>query len=586
MMFGLPTKKKKRVYLDGEMRRIAELARRSVDMPSAEFTEQVSAMVRVEGSKASLLPVQAKALFEIDQVGGLIAPIPVGGGKTLITLLAPLVANAKKPLLLAPASLIKKTLREIKIYKKDWKVPNIETCSYEKLSRASAAEFLLSGGFDLVILDEAHKVKNKRSSVTRRVLEFKAHSPKTKFITLSGTFTNNSLKDYSHISHMCLGDGSPVPKGQALESWSGVLDAKAESPDEPISVFEHIAGSSEFNEEREKLLRTLHIGSFEQAQKAARELYSLRLLQTIGVVGYIAPSCAASIYLDPVKYELGPRIREALKLLREKNELPGGRDLMSQLEVWTKGQEMALGFYHYWDPEPPFEWRERRKAWARFSRTFLSRSKTIHSPNQLALEIKAGRVECAEYFQWKKIEKDFTPITHSDWLSDEAIKAVLEDCKKDQTLIWCASKTFAKRLAEVSGLPWFGAQGLNKNGLMIEDYDGSDSLIVSTKPNLQGRNLQKYNRNLICGIPPTPGDWEQLIGRTHRMGQEADEIQVRILCGSADQVRLFDSVRTQARYVEDTMTYQKILAADDNYPTPEEVHNEDDPIWDCRITEE
>ena len=582
-MFGLPTKKKKRVYLDGEMRRIAELPRRSVDMPSADFTEQVSAMVRVPGSKVSLLPAQAKALFELDQTGGLVVPIPVGGGKTLITLLAPLVTKAKKPLLLAPASLIKKTARELKIYRKDWRVPNLETCSYEKLSRASASGFLIEGGFDLVMLDEAHKVKNKRASVTKRILEFKTHSPKTKFIVLSGTFTNKSLKDYSHTSAMCLGDGTPVPKGQALESWAGVLDAKAESPEEPINVFEHIADKSEEDEKRVKLL---HSGSFEQAQKAAREIYAKRLLETPGVVGYTAPSCGASIYLEPVKYELGPRIRESIQLLREKNELPGGRDLMSQLEVWTKGQEMSLGFYHYWDPEPPFEWRERRKAWARFSRTFLSRSKTIHSPNQLALEIKAGRVECSDYFQWKKVEKDFIPCTHSDWLSDEAIKAVIEDCKKDQTLIWCASKTFAKRLAEISGLPWFGAQGLNKNGLLIEDYDGSDSLIVSAKPNLQGRNLQKYNRNLICGIPPTPSDWEQLIGRTHRTGQEADEIQVRILCGSADQVRLFDSVRVQARYVEDTMTYQKILAADDNYPTPEEVHNEDDPIWDCRISKE
>lgn len=581
-MFGLPVKKKKRVYLDAEMKRIAGLPRRSSELPGQGLTESVSAMLRAPGSTATLFPIQAKALLELDETGGILAPITVGGGKTLISLLAPVVLGSKKPLLIAPASLLKKTAKEIRHYARDWKIARVEMVSYERLARASCSDFLAKGGYDLLIFDEAHRLKNKRTSVTKRTLEYRSANPDCRFVMLSGTFTNRSLKDYSHLSTLCLGAGSPVPSGQALESWSAVLDAKAEEPEEPITAFSELAEKPN-SENDEQRIRDLHVGTFIESQQAARELYRQRLIETPGVISFTGASCDASIYLEPVEYKLGSAVSEALGNLRAKNELPGGRDLMSQLEVWTKGQEMSLGFFHYWDPMPPFEWREYRKEWARFCRQFLNHSKKITTPNQLALEIKAGRVQCPEYHAWKRVEKDFVPVTHSEWISNEAIQAVEANARKERKLVWSPSKTFAKRLARETGMLWFGAGGLSDQGLMIEDYDGSESVIVSARPNLQGRNLQTFDRNLICGILPTASDWEQLIGRTHRSGQQSDEIEVSILCGSADQVRLFDEVRKKARYVEETMNYQKLISADDNYPLPEDVHDEDNPIWDCRI---
>ena len=43
----------------------------------------------------------------------------------------------------------------------------------------------------------------------------------------------------------------------------------------------------------------------------------------------------------------------------------------------------------------------------------------------------------------------------------------------------------------------------------------------------EGRNLQFANRNLALTASPDAMLWQQLIGRTHRQGQEADNVEIR-----------------------------------------------------------
>ncbi len=50
--------------------------------------------------------------------------------------------------------------------------------------------------------------------------------------------------------------------------------------------------------------------------------------------------------------------------------------------------------------------------------------------------------------------------------------------------------------------------------------------------------------------PPGSGKtWEQLIGRTHRHGQTADEVEIEIMIGHPSIARTFDQARKDATYI-------------------------------------
>ena len=75
----------------------------------AEQIDLLTNHLRTPGGTMRLRPVQAQALYEMHDYGGLFGPIRVSGGKTLITLLAALVLEAQRPMLIVPAALIEKT---------------------------------------------------------------------------------------------------------------------------------------------------------------------------------------------------------------------------------------------------------------------------------------------------------------------------------------------------------------------------------------------------------------------------------------------------------------------------------------------
>lgn len=56
------------------------------------------------GGTMKLRPIQAEALLEGVDCGGLLAGIGVGHGKTLLSILLPLALNAVRPLLIVPTS--------------------------------------------------------------------------------------------------------------------------------------------------------------------------------------------------------------------------------------------------------------------------------------------------------------------------------------------------------------------------------------------------------------------------------------------------------------------------------------------------
>lgn len=159
------------VHHTPELARVVALPRRRGD--GTPYVEPLTALLATpEGLAAGvrLRPSQALALHDIGVYGGAFCPLGVGEGKTLITLLAPYVLDAKRPLLLLPANLIEKTERDWRRLAVHWRIPNnIRLFSYEMLGRVQSAAELDVYQPDLIVADEVHKLKNRRAAVTRRV---------------------------------------------------------------------------------------------------------------------------------------------------------------------------------------------------------------------------------------------------------------------------------------------------------------------------------------------------------------------------------------------------------------------------------
>jgi len=85
---------------------------------------------------------------------------------------------------------------------------------------------------------------------------------------------------------------------------------------------------------------------------------------------------------------------------------------------------------------------------------------------------------------------------------------------------------------------------------------------MSIKAHGTGKNLQRWSRNLLTSFLPNGSALEQLIGRTHRVGQEADEVYVSYFEQHPSVLDDIEKAREVARYIQDTQgNRMKILVA-------------------------
>ena len=256
------------------------------------LVEMLTEFLKIAEGAQTLRPVQAKSLQEAHDFGGLFGPIPVGDGKTLISFLAPVVLEADRPLLVVPARLKRKTTHEFSELEEHWqKSENLKIVSYEKLSREGGTPFLEESRPDLLILDEVHRLKNRRAAVTRRFREWMKEHPETKVIAMSGTITKRSLLDFAHILRWCLPPGlQPLPiNSRELEAWAGAVDV--------IRRFDnHKKMDGVSKRTRPGALRLL-LNDEEKKQKitGVRAGVRRRIQETPGVVASVAQEVAASL---------------------------------------------------------------------------------------------------------------------------------------------------------------------------------------------------------------------------------------------------------------------------------------------------
>lgn len=515
-----------------EFRRIIGLPRRSAQKLGEAVCTPLSELLRKPAGTMVLFPLQAVALLEAHDFGGIVVLLSVGRGKTLVSFLLPTVMEAERPLLIVPGKLRNKTEIEFRELAKHWYEPrNLKICSYEYVS--THAEYLDIIKPDLIIADESHKIKEKTAGCTRRIWKY-WYKNECRFVPMSGTLAKRSFFDWHHLQMMALPDGLAVlPYGwKEAEWWSRALDEKVKNR-AGLGVLKYFGSTLE----------------------KAREGFGKHLQGIPGIIAADSTDVDSSLYIEIQEHRF-PEIDKAIKHLLSGWELPDGTEIMEGSEVWRHSRELANGFYYRWIEQPSFEWLEARRFFHHRVREILKGSRTYETPKQITDLI------CDEPVaqEWRKQKELFEPETEAVWIKD-LCPFWMGFLSGDSTLLWYEHKAVGKLLAS-SDVPVYGSQGCNiKTRKSI--YDEKKSCAVSVKACGEGFNLQKWNRNVILNHIPTGNGWEQTLGRTHRYGQEADEVEVIVLATAQVQKNDFNQALADARYIEATTGQsQKLCFAD------------------------
>lgn len=531
----------------------------------------------------SLKPAQAWALSEIAETGGLVGPIGVGHGKTGLGILAPMVLpGCRTAVLLIPPNLREQLKREYDLWSQHFHVPSIRhggsegtiisgrpvihVVPYSLFSRPESTTLLESILPDVIIADEGHKLRDRKTATAGRVIRYMVKHPDTRFLAWSGTIAKGSVTDFTHLTAFALREGSPVPLDpNTAAAWATALD--------PLPV--RAAPGA---------LRQLGEGPI-------ADVFGRRLAETKGWVATKAGAVSNALTLRERKApEMPAALRKALANMRSSWTRPDGEELVDALQVAKSARELALGFFYRWrfprgEPEDLIRrWYAARKVWHRELRERLERPEEHLDSEMLCTNAAARALDgyvgplptwnARTFKAWRDVRDQVAPVPDTVWLDDppagfEAIpgadylvRDAGEWARKHRGIVWYEHEAFGARVAADFGIPRH-AGGIGAEQRILAE-DGSRSILASIKAHGTGRDgLQRvFHEQLVVPMPSSGDGNEQLLGRLHRIGQEADEVTTWTYRHVPEFVDGIDKALEQARFLKATLgSDQKLLVA-------------------------
>lgn len=569
-----------------ELNRVLSLVSRAPAVPSPATCHEFTRLFRAPGGTWDLWPIQVQALIEMAECRGLFAPIPVGGGKTAITFMAPVMLSARRPMLLIPAHLREKTRRDFEelwhhFLGFDPKSYRIE--SYQRLASVAQAEMLSRYLPDLIVCDEAHALKSTRTACARRIRRYLDANPDARFVALSGSITKRSLMDYVHLLKWALRLGSPAPRN-AVDAlpWANALDEK-------LAVGKRVLPGAlgKLARSPEEAKRMALLATPEERLHTVREVFRRRLTETRGVVA--SNDAHLDCELTVREWSPGP---DGMNMhwdnLRQAWRLPDGQDIVDAMELRRHARELALGFYYRWVEPGPRAWMDARREWGRYVRQILRHSDRFDTEFQVVRAVDKREAPRWQEGQtilgaWREIKPQFTPVTTPCWISTAVLRMVAAWARQTPGIVWVEHTAFGEALAQTSGFPYYAEEGIDaRTGRFIGDADPARSFIASVKANGTGRNLQAWSRNFLTACPPTGAQTEQLLGRTHRPFQRAPEVVFDVLCNCWEHGYDVERVCADARYIQATTgVAQKLCSAAVQFPDLDELESRRGARWDA-----
>lgn len=483
-----------------------------------------------------LRSVQSKSLLQAWAAGGLLGAIGVGSGKTLLWALLPHLFGAQKPLVLIPASLriqVEEMLRE---YQRDWKICRFPLImSYSRLSMLDGEKHLNTYCPDLIIADEAHYLRDLDSARTQRISRFLQKYSKTRFVALSGTITKRSIYDYAHLAEWALRGNNPLPRDKfVLAALSRIIDPEETPLDTDWA-----------------LIKQLY--PYDRVE-AVREAYRKRLYSTLGIViSGNDGDCDSSILITcDHAVTLSTDIHSLIEVSNIKECDKEGLFFASDIEKWRYQFQLSLGWY-YKSCQFNREWLEIRNNWYRECRAEIKRSGRAgyDTPALIEQSIQMGNsvIPYSLKIAWEKwiTIKDTAkaPVIIPQWLDRTSIKYLIDQYGEESTIFWYHHTAVANFLREIRGIDVVSPGGK-------PPLHGKGMTALSISSHMQGWNLQNYRKSVVLEPPANGQAWEQIIGRTHRRGQQADTVEIVIPQHTQVFRNALQKAKRDAKYIQQT----------------------------------
>lgn len=428
---------------------------------------------------------------------------------------------------------------------------------------------------DLLILDEAHNVKNPKAARTQRLRRY-MHARQPRLVALSGTITTKSINDYHHLISMALRALCPLPQSEALATnWSYVLD-----PEKPGGDYGNRSASGSKTGPLTPLVDWAreHFPDEEipSGIPGFRKAYKLRLTSTPGVVatGDAEIGVSLTICNSPVpkhkEHEGWPRLKELMDQVEDLWLTPSGDEIEHGFHKWRYLNELTAGFYYKlrW-PEIEelmrkglsedeaetylalaLEHHEARQEFARALRKWIEYRGHPGMDTPLLVTANMGQhqdrdVGKALYTAWRTMkdmefdgmpERISEPVRICDYKIMHAVEwaqKLLKSTKgKQGGIVWVHHKEPGAWLYEElvkAGVPavYCPSESQKKgSNELIRDPANADKIIVASMTGHgTGKNLQHFEHQMFLQFPRQADTLEQVLGRTHRNGQMADDLE-------------------------------------------------------------
>lgn len=528
--------------------RIAELPRRRLTQAHADaWAETLTPDVVCKGSKAKLRPWQAALIGEALENDGAWGALGVGHGKTIPSYCLPRLFNAKRPMLIVPATLRDKTWSDFASYQGIWRAPNPmpRLISREELGPDRGWQLLKDLRPDLIIIDESDELSNLQSSAARKLDKYIVErQDEVKVVTMTGTPSRKSIMGYWHLLLWCLRERAPVPflHSEAL-LWDSAIGVKPP----------RFAGQG------------VGPGPLGETVASARKWFQQRLIETPGVVivdGDSAGKVPLEIIIRLAKEDRV--IDEHFERFLLENENPDGMPVSDPLSRWRIDGQLGCGVFLKMVPPPPEEFRIARRSVCKFIRGAIERSESSERPLTSEAPVLRRHKEHPVVQTWLAIKDKHPYKTEAVWLSTSVIEDViawLREEPDEPAIIWCGGVEFASALSTAARLAYFGREGKDSNGRSLHAAPEGETFVASWQANKRGFNLQHWRRHLIVHPPQSAKYLEQIFGRSHRSGQDR-LVRVFVLGTSGGILDGFETAINEARFGKDTVSLtQKLLRA-------------------------
>jgi hypothetical protein len=139
---------------------------------------------------------------------------------------------------------------------------------------------------------------------------------------------------------------------------------------------------------------------------------------------------------------------------------------------------------------------------------------------------KGEIVDHGLYARWTEIRPSYNPEDHrtTEWFDDTLLNWCVKWLEKEKSPLFSPYIALGKKMKEITGLPYFHESGRDPKFGPIDEYKGGPCIASMTSV-MEGFNLQRWNKGLLVGGSSNSSELHQLIGRFHRPGQEADEVE-------------------------------------------------------------